>query len=245
MILQRVRMAGSWLGGCFKVFEHYHCSTLIFRRISEGLCHFHCCLVFKVAENLVSLGISCDAARNLSTLEAGSGNQFPRHKSSFATNFRMATSWLFDELPLLQLMYRSQWKSLSYHLQVDKPRVFCVSSVISSSGPCMVSEAVCASGSRLRLWALWWTGVWHRWLQSLEHWRLGWSARDMTLVGSHADAMANGPNGWLFVAAILQFCRFQFHVGWCSLPPHWQCCCLKAVYFLTDASETSDTVETH
>lgn len=32
MILQRVRMAGSWLGGCFKIFEHCHCSTLIFRR---------------------------------------------------------------------------------------------------------------------------------------------------------------------------------------------------------------------
>lgn len=125
-------------------------------------------------------------------------------------------------------------------------RILCpLSLVTSSSGPCMVCEAVCAFGSRLRLWALWWTGVWHRWLQSLEHWRLGWSARDMILVGPHADAMANGPNGWLSVAAILQFCRFQFHVGWCSLPPHWQCCCLKAVYCQTDASEIYDTVETH
>ena len=181
MILQRVRMAGS----------------LIFRR-ALSLSLLPC-----VQGSREPCLLGYFLWRRVEPEYTGSWK--PKSISSSQVQFRLQIfeCWLFDELPLLKLMYRSQWKSLSYHLQVDKPLVFCVSSVISSSGPCMVSEAVCASGSRLRLWALWWTGVWHRWLQSLEHWRLGWSARDMILVGSHADAMANGPNGWLFVAAIL------------------------------------------
>ena len=147
---------------------------------SEGICPFHFCLVFKVAENLVSLGISCDAVGAWVTLEApGSGNQFPRHKSSFGYN-KLAVWWA--ALAAIDVWLTVEKSLISPPSQQASCllRILCPwSFVISSSGPCMVCEAVCASGLRLRLWDSWWTGVWHRSLQSLEHWRRGWSARGL------------------------------------------------------------------
>ena len=108
MILQRVRMAGS----------------LIFRR-TLSLSLLPC-----VQGSREPCLLGYFLWRRVEPEYTGSWKRKSISSSQVQFRLQIFECWLFDELPLLQLMYRSQWKSLSYHLQVDKPRVFCVSFVL-------------------------------------------------------------------------------------------------------------------